>query len=208
MIGIACVIMACLLGIHLNRLVTGVTFLIFGSAVIFIGILYMIPPLSFFRRAGGEIILAYGMGMLPVLGAYLVQADDLTRKVYMVSLPFVAATGLWIWLERLANRTADSQAGHGSLIELFGLETSCRYITPVLVIILYVSLLLAVLSGACSPLAGIAVLSVYFAFKIINISWRSHRDEQKMRAAIKHAIILHLILGISIIVSSLVVLIT
>jgi len=106
--GTILIIAACLMGLHLNRYLYGIVFPYFGFAVLFLGCLYVIPPLSFFRRAGGEIVLAYGLGMLPVLGAYLVQVNDLTRRVYLVSLPLIAATGLWIWMEKLANRAIDS----------------------------------------------------------------------------------------------------
>jgi 1,4-dihydroxy-2-naphthoate octaprenyltransferase len=204
LIGIACITAACLIGLHLNRFMSGIAFLCFGIAAFFTGVLYVMPPLSFYRRAGGEIILAYGLGMLPVLGAYLIQVNDLTRKVYLVSLPLVAATGLWVFMEKLTNRTADTQAGRESLIDLFGLKTSGRYITIALMIGLYSSLLLAIFAGACTPLAGMTFISVYFAFKIVKVSWNNYADGQRMFIAKKYAIIIHLIVGSSIIISSLI----
>lgn len=204
LIGIACIIAACLIGLHLNRFMYGIAFPCFGFAVIFTGVLYVMPPLSFYRRPGGEIILAYGLGMLPVLGAYLIQVNDLTRKVYLVSIPLVAATGLWIIMEKLTNRATDTQAGHGSMIDLFGLKTSKRYVTIALMIGLYSSLLFAIFAGACTPLAGITFISAYFAFKIVKVSWNSYADEQHMLIAKKYAIIVYLIVGSSIIVSSLI----
>lgn len=204
LIGIVCVIAACLIGLHLNRFMYGFAFPCFALAAIFTGVLYVLPPLSFYRRAGGEIILAYGLGMLPVLGAYLIQVNDLTRKVYLVSLPLVAATGLWIFTEKLINRAADTQAGRGSLIDLFGLKTSGRYITIALMIGLCSSLLFAIFTGACTPLAGITFISAYFAFKIVKVSWNSYADEQHMLTAKKYAFIVHFIVGTGIIVSSLI----
>ena len=201
-IGTACVIIACLLGFHLNRFVSGLTFFLFGGAVIFIGILYVIPPLCLFRRSGGEIVLAYGLGMMPVLGAYLVQTNDLTRKVYMVSLPLVVATGIWVLLEKFAQRAADAQAGYSTLIDLFGLKTSARFIIPVLMAVLYASVLISILSGACAPLASVTLLSVFLALKIIRVSWNDYHDEQKMRTAIKYARLLHLFIGTSICLAS------
>jgi len=59
-----CIIAACLLGLHLN---TGLTlhygvprsiFIIYGLITLFVGVLYVMPPLNFHRRMGGEIVIA------------------------------------------------------------------------------------------------------------------------------------------------------
>lgn len=82
-----CIVFACLLGLHMNGglpLHVGVPksiFVIYGLAALFVGALYVVPPLEFHQRVGGEIVIAEGLGMIPVLGAYLVQVGDITRTV-------------------------------------------------------------------------------------------------------------------------------
>ena len=91
-----CIAAASLLGLHLNsglrlhRSVYENIFAIYGLSAIFVGVLYVAPPFSFCRRAGGEIVVQRSLRLVPVLGAYLVQAGDLTRTGYLASLPLVA----------------------------------------------------------------------------------------------------------------------
>jgi 1,4-dihydroxy-2-naphthoate octaprenyltransferase len=80
------IVTACVLGLHLNSglvLHAGVPasiFIVYGLCTIFAGILYVMPPFNFCRRVGGEVVLAAGLGLLPVLGAYIVQVGDVTRS--------------------------------------------------------------------------------------------------------------------------------
>ena len=95
-----CMGVACLLGLLLNNgliLHNGVPrsiFFVYGLSTLFVGVLYVAPPFNFCRRVGGEIVISEGLGMIPVLGAYLVQVGDITRTVHLASLPLVVATGL------------------------------------------------------------------------------------------------------------------
>jgi len=106
-LGIFSLIVSILIGLHLNSSlqlhnnVPWYIFIVYGISIIFIGMLYVSPPFSFYRRAFGEVIICVGLGMLPVLGAYLVQVGDLTRTVYLASLPIVISTGLWLWIIEL-----------------------------------------------------------------------------------------------------------
>ncbi len=100
-----CMVSACLLGLHinsglrLNEYVYKNIFIVFGISALFVGMFYVAPPFNLYRRGGGEILIAESLGMIPVLGAYLIQVGDLTRTVYLASLPIVLVTGLWIWID-------------------------------------------------------------------------------------------------------------
>lgn len=88
-----CIVFTCFLGLHINNnliLQLGVPdhiFIIYGLSTLFVGVLYVVTPFNFYQRVGGEIILAEGHGMIPLLSAYLIQVGDLTRTVYFASLP-------------------------------------------------------------------------------------------------------------------------
>jgi 1,4-dihydroxy-2-naphthoate octaprenyltransferase len=206
LLGIAaiCIVVACLLGLHLNNQIPGSIFIVYGLGTIFAGLLYVMPPINYCRRAGGEIIIAQSLGLLPVLGAYLVQTGDLTRTVYMVSMPIVIATGLWIWTDQLANREKDQRAGRQTMIDLLGLEFSGRYAVLALTLLFYIMLLMAVYATAISLPGLMALLLLRLVWKIDSVSWNNYASPTHMLAAGKDAFRLHLAICIIITVSSLV----
>jgi hypothetical protein len=58
----ACIVAGCLLGLHLNSRLTlqksvpGSIFILYGLCTLFVGVLYVAPPLNFCRRADGEVV--------------------------------------------------------------------------------------------------------------------------------------------------------
>lgn len=102
-------------------------------------------------------MIAAGLGMIPLLGAYLVQVGDITRRVFLASLPLIVAIGLWAWLEELASKADDEKAGRNTLVIYLGSRFSGRYGTAALASLFFTILLAAVGSTglvlAVSPLA-------------------------------------------------------
>jgi len=167
-------------------------------------VLYVAPPFSFYKRVGGEIVLSVGLGMVPVLGAYLIQAGDLTRTVYLASLPLVVSTGLWIWVSELINREDDEKSGHNTMVMVFTPRFSSRYVTLVLTILLYLTLIMAVFARpSLEPLSLIALLSLGLALKIVTITWNDYANVTKMLKVRTYAFLIHLVICIIIFASSL-----
>jgi 1,4-dihydroxy-2-naphthoate octaprenyltransferase len=208
-----CMVLACLLGLHLNSGLTlhnGVPrsiFIVYGLLTLFAGVLFVAPPFSFCRRAGGEIVLCESLGLLPVLGAYLVQVGDLTRTVYVVSVPLVVATALWVLTDELISRADDDKEGRQTLVILFGPRFSGRLVLLALSILFYATLLLAVFSASISPFALVAVLSFGLVWTIVAVSWKEYASPRRMLKARRNAFRLHLATGIIIAASCLVALV-
>ncbi len=204
-----CILSACLLGVHLNsnlhlhRFVQEYIFIIYGLCVVFVGTLYVLPPFSFWRRAGGEIVIAEGLGLLPLLGAYLVQVGDITRKVYLASIPLVIATALWIWTDQIASRVDDEKAGRRTMLSLFSAAFSGSWIVLVLVILLYASLFGAAFVSTVNPWTLIAVVAAGLAFAIVKTSWREFSNSVRMLEVERRAFRLHLITGVILAAASL-----
>ena len=209
-----CIVAARLLGLHLNSglpLHNGVPrsiFIVYGLSALFVGVLYVAPPFSFCRRVGGEVVISVGLGLIPVLGAYLVQAGDLTRTVYMASLPLVVATGLWVWTDELASRIDDEKVGRKTMVILFGPRFSGRFVVIALSMLLYATLLLAVFTASLVPLTLIALLLVGLVWKIVTVSWKEYSCQERMFEARRNAFMLHLATCSIIAASSLVALIS
>jgi 1,4-dihydroxy-2-naphthoate octaprenyltransferase len=205
-----CIAVTCLVGLHLNSdlvLHTGVPrgiFAIYGLTALFVGVLYVVPPFDFYRRVGGEIVISEGLGMIPVLGAYLVQVGDITRTVYLASLPLVVVTGLWVWIDELSGRIEDEKAGRRTMVLDFGPRFSGRYGVLALSVLWFATLLLAVLSASISPLALIALLAVGLVWKIVTVSWHEYSCTERMVENRTNAMVVHLATCTTIALSSLV----
>ncbi len=195
---IVCIVVACLLGLHQNNhliLHNGVPrsiFLVYGLTALFVGVLYVAPPFRFCKRVGGEVVISEGLGMIPVIGAYLVQVGDITRRVYLASLPPVVATGLWVWIDELATRMDDEKAGRKTMVIDFGPRVSGRYGVLTLSILFFATLLFAVFSASVIPLTMIALLSVGFVGKIVSACWNEYSCSERMLDTRKKAFLLHL----------------
>ena len=205
-----CFIVGLFLGFHLNLGLNphiGVPryiFIVFGISVIFAGVLYVLPPFNLIQHIGGEILLFQSLGLLPVLGAYLVQVGDLTRTVYIASLPIVVATGLWIWVDKLISRNDDEMMDRGTLVILFGPKFSGRYCVLALSMLVFITLILAALSSSINKIALIGILFVGIAWNIVAVSWIHYLRPRRMMVVRKNAFILHLLICIIITMSSLV----
>jgi 1,4-dihydroxy-2-naphthoate octaprenyltransferase len=204
-----CLTAACLLGIRLNgsipphNSVPSTIFVVWGLTALFAGILYVVPPFSFHRRAGGEVVLAEGLGMLPVLGAYLVQVGDLNRTVYLAAGPLVIATGLWVWADELVSVEADRDERRGTMVTLFGARFSARIGTLALALLFCVSLVTAVASASLNPTALMALLLVGLVGRIVVVSWNGYANSALMAGVRKNTFVLHFATGVMIAVSSL-----
>jgi 1,4-dihydroxy-2-naphthoate octaprenyltransferase len=141
--------------------------------------------------------------MMPVLGGYLVQVGDLTRTVYLASLPLVVATGLWVWIDELVSRVDDETTGRRTLVIDFGPHFAGRYGVLALAVVLFATVLLAVVSGSASPLALVTLLLGGLAWKIVAVCWTEHLSPTKMIHVRTNAFILHLVTSSTITASSL-----
>jgi uncharacterized membrane protein len=86
----------------------------------------------------------------------------------------------------------------------FPYKFSSRYVTLLLTIGTYAALVLAVVGrSSLNPLSLVALVSVGFASKIIDISWREYENVNKLHDARKYAFLIHLTICIVIMASSL-----
>jgi 1,4-dihydroxy-2-naphthoate octaprenyltransferase len=203
-----------LLGLHLNsglRLHEGVPrsiFVVYGICGLFAGVLYVVPPFHFYRRAGGETVICGALGLVPVLGAYLVQVGDLTRTVYLASLPLVVATALWAWTDELRTRADDEKEGRQTMVILVGPRFAGRFVVSAHSLLFYATLFLAVFTSSISPWALVVLLTIGLVRTIIGISWYEYGGSPRLHAARSKALAVHLVTGIVIAASSLAALFT
>lgn len=189
-----------ILGIHLT---TNLTFIVYGIATLFTGFLFVFPPLKFRNRVGGEVVLSISLGMIPVLGAYFIQVGDLTRTVYLASLPFVTSTGIRIWTENLISRFDDEKSGRKTLIIDFGARFSSRYALIILLLMYSTALVVTVISKSLNPFVLISLITLLPFAKSVYTVWNDYENKTLLLKLQKLAFYIHLITSVIIILSSL-----
>lgn len=196
-VAVFCIGIACLLGIHIsiNLQLRPQTFesifLVYGCCALFVGALYTIPPMSFHHLVGGEIVLSYSLGLIPILGAYLVQVGDISRTVYLAALPVVGITGLWIWVQNMASYSKDQKSGRKTLVNYFGVRFSGRVGVPAIAILYILSIILAVFSASVNPSVLISLVLAIPIWKVVRTAWQHYAEEDQMNRVCKKAAVLH-----------------
>ena len=197
--GLLCIIGSLLIGLYLNstlQLHTNVPeyiFILYGVSTLFVGILYVAPPFYFCRRLFGETIICAGLGLIPIIGAYLTQVGDITRTVYLAALPVVIATGLWVWVKELIHRRDDEKREFQTTVMYFPANFSNRIIPLLLNILIYAAIGLAVLGrSSISPISLFGFLSVIFSISMMKILWENNGDMEKLETTERYAFLIHL----------------
>jgi 1,4-dihydroxy-2-naphthoate octaprenyltransferase len=103
--GIGLVAVAMLLGAALAWL-KGPTVVGLGLVGIALGVAYSLPPLSLASRGVGELTIAAGFGVLPVMGAAWLQSGTFDLAALLVSVP----TAMWVTAILLINEVPDLRA--------------------------------------------------------------------------------------------------
>jgi 1,4-dihydroxy-2-naphthoate octaprenyltransferase len=119
--GAGLVAAAMLLGALLAWL-EGPTVVALGVIGIVLGIAYSLPPLKLASRGLGELTIALGFGVLPVMGAAWLQSGVFDVGALLVSVP----TAMWVTAILLINEVpdlrADELAGKRTLPVRFGID--------------------------------------------------------------------------------------
>lgn len=141
-------------------LTSGWPVLAFGLAGGFIAYFYVAPPIRFGYRGKGysEIAILLSFGVLPVAGAYYVQAGGLDYRAFLLSLPIGLLTTLILFNHHFLHWESDRQAGKKTLVVVWGEHRALRF-SQVLMLLAYASLVLCTLTGALPMYALLALLT-------------------------------------------------
>jgi len=107
-----------------------------------------------------------GMGALPVLGAYFVQAGAYTLPVVIACIPSGILVHNLLLLNEFPDVEADSKAGRKTLPITMG-KTRASVVYSVLTVVVYLWIIGGVVAGVMPPFSLIALLTLPFAIKAI-----------------------------------------
>lgn len=141
-------------------LISGWPVLVFGLAGAFIAYFYVAPPIRFGYLGKGysEIAILLSFGVLPVAGAYYVQASELDYRALLLSLPIGLLTTLILFNHHFLHWEADRQAGKKTLVVVWGEQRALRF-SRMLMFLAYAALVLCVATGALPLYALLALLT-------------------------------------------------
>ena len=106
---------AAAIGLLLVAVTGSVTLLWIGIAGIALGVAYTAPPLKLVYRGLGELAVALGFGPVMLLGAYVVQAGQITLEPVVLSLVPGILIALILFVNEIPDRRSDAQAGKRTL---------------------------------------------------------------------------------------------
>jgi len=193
---IACVVVGAAIGLHLNAASPGNLVLILGVIGIVGGYAYGGRPLLLSHRGFGEVLVGLCLGVLPVVGAYYVQAHVVSWRVVVASLPLTFAAVLALWANEIAWHDRDAAAGKRTLVVLLGKRRAARGVVPLLSVLVFASLFAAVFTASHVPLSLVAVLAFGLARTTVAVFWSRYDEPEALPEAQDAAMKLHLTLGI------------
>jgi 1,4-dihydroxy-2-naphthoate octaprenyltransferase len=201
---IVCLALGAALGIHLNFAQPGNLVLIVGLVGVALAHFYTAPPVKLAYRGLGEIAVGLAFGVLPVVGAYYVQAGTFSWRVVLASLPISFATILVLWINQIVDFKPDRDTGKRNLVVIMGPAAAGRGMVLTLSLLMFGSLFASVFTAALIPLTLVAVLAFGLIRTVVADCWNHHGRPDKLADAATSAIKLHLTLGIIIAGSALV----
>lgn len=128
------------------------------------GFFYTAPPFRFVYRGAGELFIFLDFGLLPVLGAYYLQAKAFPAAAFLAGVPVGLLIMGVLWINQFQDRDADESVSKRHWVVRLGRRTAARVHVAVLALT-YLSIALGVVVGLFPPWALLALLAVPLAVK-------------------------------------------
>ena len=194
-VSLASFVLGGMIGLYLNHLSRGNVILILGILGVFLGVFYTAKPFRIGYGSFGELAVGIGFGPLMVLGSYYVQAQSLSLKVFLISLPVGILIALVLFINEFPDYLADKSVGKRTLVVILekGHAVVLYHILLATVYLLIISLVIfKVLPIVCL----IALLSLPLALKAFVVSRKNFDKIYELLPANASTIGLHSLIGL------------
>lgn len=169
-----------------------------GVIGVFCGYFYTAPPFRLARTGFGELVVGLCVGLLMVLGAYVVQTQTLAWEPVIASLPVMLLITLVLWINQFQDMQADAAVGKNHWVVRLGRRRAVT-VYGLLLAAVYLSLVAGVLFGPITPFALLGLLTLPLAIKAYRVA-RVHYDHpRELTPANAATIQLHLVTGLLIV---------
>lgn len=146
------------------------------APIMVIGAVSVLIYTNVFARSGlGEIFAGLGLGLLPVIGAAVVQRGVIGPAAWAAGVPAFLMTFNLLLLNEFPDEQADRAGGRRNLVLLLG-RRGAGWVYAIAVVLTPVSLLGAVLVGALPMTALVGILPTWFALPAVRWAVAGHAE--------------------------------
>lgn len=183
------------IGLYLVAARGSIELLVIGVVGVFLSVFYTAPPLRLVHRGLGEITTAIGFGPLMLLGAYVVQAKELSWSAFVASVPVAILIALILYVNEIPDRNSDARVGKRTL--------PARLSQDAVTTLFLVSALAAFAVVAGGAAFGalpwptlLALLALPMAFSIHRGIRAAYGDPYTLMATMGRNVQMHLVVGV------------
>ncbi len=183
------------IGLYLNSVRQGNIILFLGLAGCAFGFFYTADPIRIGYRGFGELVVGLGFGPIVITGAYYVQAQSLSGRVPLVSIPIAILIALVVYINEFPDYVADKSVNKQTLVVKLGKKKAIvgYYI---LLCATYVSVLLLMIVGYLPWACLVTFLTLPVVAKIVLVSSKNFDKIEELSPANAGTIGLHLLVGL------------
>lgn len=174
---------------------TGWPVLALGIAGAVTGFCYSAPPLKLGSRGLGELFIMLDFGVLPVLGAYYVQAEAFTLSAFVSSLPVGFLITNVLWINQFQDMDADAAVGKRNWVVRLGRRRAAD-VHAAFFVLTYASIAAGILLGLLPAWSLVAFLSLPLAIKAASASACYHDQLEKLVPANAATIAAHIVTSV------------
>ncbi len=190
--GLSLLAIAAIAGLLL-LLIKGPMILAFGFVGVALTVIYSVGPVRLSSIGLGEISVAIGLGVLPVVGAAWLQSDVIDGAAFLFSAPISAWVAAILLINEVPDVNADSATGKRTLAVLLG-SGGTAWLYLAIHLSAFAAVILMAAAGQLpilAPLipAGLLIL----AFRAFTAIKKSSTNRQAMTAGIEATLAIHTI---------------
>ena len=182
------------IGLYLNWICPGNVILYLGLTGVFLGFFYSATPISLCATGLGELATGAGFGTISVVGAYFVQARQLSWTPVSASVPVMIFIALVLYINEFPDYQADQAVGKRTIVVRLGKARAIKIYVGLL-IAAYLFILVAVILGIFPIYALITFLTAGIAFKALKVARKNFDKISELLPANASTIGLHLSTG-------------
>ncbi len=166
-----------------------------GVIGVALSVFYTAPPLRLVHHGLGELTTAVGFGPLMVLGAYVVQARQLSAEAFVASVPVAILIALILYVNEIPDRNSDASVGKRTLpVRLSPDAVTAGFLAAALAAFAVVAV--AAIIGVLPRPALLALLALPMAFKIYGGIRAQYSDPYALMPVMGKNVQLHLTVGL------------